>query len=137
MTEPQSNTVSPDRMWRTNPATKLMDYIRIVPQPGAIALFDDNRQIARIDFGRVVRLVTFKRDLITTDVIVLAMIDENGDGILVHEEMPGFQDLFEVLSSAFAGIKRDWYMQVMTPAFATNSLTIWERTPDQPSKAGK
>ena len=111
--------------WKMNPATKCLDQVTLHVSAGAMELRHGGEILARVDFANTAKIVTFKRDLFTTDVICVVFVDRAGNGVIVHEEMPGFGDPLDALPAEFAGIDREWYAKVMQPPFATNETTLW------------
>jgi hypothetical protein len=77
-------------------------------------------EVAGFFWDRVQRIVTYKDDLMTTDLICLEF--EVGDGLvyLAHEEAPGFEHLCIEMVRAIPTIDPNWIVTVMQPAFARN-----------------
>jgi len=84
--------------------------------------------LTKVDWDNVLRIVTYKIDLITTDRICLGW-EEIKDGPLVetHEEMVGFKLLCESMTQKFKSIQETWFMDVAHPAFETNLTTLWSK----------
>ena len=82
----------------------------------------------RIRWRDVVRVAAYKRDLITTDELILSfeIVDDPGMVHEVSEEWTGFEELRAALEKAL-GIGSGWYQDVIRPAFATNHRIIFER----------
>jgi hypothetical protein len=114
-----------DRAWKLNPATRLMDFIAIRLVSAGFQLLDQDRVVETVDVQHVTRLIAYKLDLLTSDCICLRIERRNEDEVTVHEEMPGFSELFTVLAVSFPGLDREWYFKVMSPAFRRNETTIW------------
>ena len=53
-------------------------------------------------------------------------LDDSWTPVQISEEWSGFADLFEPLSLAFPSIPRDWYTEVMDPAFRENRRVLYE-----------
>lgn len=102
-----------------------MDFISIRPADAGLELLQDEHVVDAVNVGRVTRLAAFKRDLVTSDCVCLRFDRSDGDSITIHEEMPGFVELFPLLSAWFAGLDPNWYALVMLPAFRANEMTIW------------
>ncbi|GMG86374.1 hypothetical protein MNKW57_06950 [Biformimicrobium ophioploci] len=85
-----------------------------------IRFLQDNSTIGKFQWDECSKIVTYKDDLLTTDLICLEFELSNGTVYLAHEEQPGFEDLISALSTAFPGIDGNWYVEVMTPAFERN-----------------
>lgn len=79
----------------------------------------------QIAWPDICRIVAYKRDIMTTDLLCLA-IEGAGTVLELHEEMPGYAEAEAALTSRFAlGI--EWKLRVMFPAFAPNAETIFCR----------
>jgi len=92
--------------------------------PGGFGL-DQNGQTVAVKWRDIVRIAAFKRDLITVDMICLAV--ETGDfAIELNDGMPGFDTLLPALDSAL-GIDPSWQLRVMFPAFEANMEMIFDR----------
>jgi hypothetical protein len=103
--------------------------VRVVEGGLDLVFSAEQHVVSSIRWADVSRVQTYKRDLVTTDCILLQF--EFTDGrppVHVSEEWAGFADLFEPLSQAFPSISPDWYMEVMSPAFATNNRVLYDGT---------
>ncbi len=115
-----------DRAWMLNPATRLMDFVSIRLTDVGFHLLNEDRIVEVVDVRCVTQLVAFKRDLLTSDCICLRLERANADPVIVHEEMPGFTELFSLLTASFSGLDPNWYSRVMLPAFRANETMIWQ-----------
>ena len=87
----------------------------------------DQSVVAFVRWSDVRRIQTYKLDLVTTDCICLLFeLDGAKVPVQISEEWSGFADLFEPLSLAFPSIPRDWYTEVMDPAFRENRRVLYE-----------
>jgi hypothetical protein len=81
----------------------------------------------------VTTVKTFKRDYFAVDCICLAF--ETPDGwIEVNEDMKPFGPFLDAVECYLPGFPRqkDWWRQVMLPAFASNERELWKRNkPEQ------
>jgi hypothetical protein len=85
------------------------------------------RVLAEVRWSEVSRIETYKLDLVTTDCICLSFEFRDGrPPVQISEEWAGFADLFQPMSLAFPSILRDWYFEVMLPAFETNHRVLYE-----------
>jgi hypothetical protein len=76
----------------------------------------------------VTKVKTFKRDQYTVDCICLAF--ETPDGWFeVNEDMKPFGPFLHAVERSLPGFppQKDWWREVMLPAFATNERELWER----------
>jgi hypothetical protein len=110
---------------------------------GAIHLLSDGFRVDRSGHIETVKwcdireIVAFKRDILTYDVICVGFCladreydlakDERLDGVEIHEEMTGFMDLVQDMQRKFPAIPKNWYIEIMTPAFETIWTTLWKR----------
>jgi hypothetical protein len=85
----------------------------------------ENKYFAWTDINEI---VTFKRDLGTTDLICLGFKTGEDTFIEVHEEMLGFKILCESMLNEFKEISDSWYFDVAHPAFETNLKTLWTKS---------
>jgi hypothetical protein len=76
--------------------------------------------------------VAYKKDCLTVDQIRLEFVtNEDGrEGILVTEEMEGWEALIDALPTYLPGAldKSDWWKRVALPPFATNWTTLYTRS---------
>jgi hypothetical protein len=85
--------------------------------------------VASVRWSNVLRVHTYKVDLVTTDCICLLFEFKDGTApVQVSEEWPGFAELFGPLCTAFPSISPEWYAEVMTPAFETKHRVLYEAT---------
>jgi hypothetical protein len=85
------------------------------------------RLLAGVRWPDVVRIQTFKLDLLTTDCIhLLFEFRDDRAPVRISEEWTGFAELFEPLAAAFPSIPPGWYMEVMTPAFETRRRVLYD-----------
>ena len=82
-----------------------------------------------IRWDQVDRITTFKLDLLTTDCICLLFEGRfDVSPYQIHEEMVGYDQIFEPLRDAFPSISDSWYFDVMTPAFETKETILFDRS---------
>ena len=101
----------------------------IVATDHDFAILRGGRPVASARWDDVVRLRAYKRDGFTTDLVCLNVELQSGTTLLVHEEMPGWEDVIEAAERALPGMKefRSWFPEVVKPAFARNEQVIFER----------
>lgn len=80
-----------------------------------------------ISWDEVTRIFTFKRDLMTVDLMCLAFETSSG-AVEIDEDMAGYREVEADMERRLA-IKPDWKLRVMFPAFAPNLEAIFERIP--------
>ena len=109
------------------PAAKRGPIIKVVADGFDIVSPQDQSILARVRWPEVVKVETYKLDLITTDCICLLFERRDGAApVEVSEELMGFAGLFGPLLSAFPSISEDWYAEVMKPAFERNQRVLYE-----------
>jgi hypothetical protein len=73
--------------------------------------------------------IAFKRDEFVVDCICLLFAREDGTGVEADEEMEGWREFTEVLPTYLLGCRpwEEWFMKVVSPAFAPNPTEIFSR----------
>lgn len=69
----------------------------------------------------------YKRDLYTTDLVCLDIFCVDGQGIRLHEELPGWFQFIRKLPEHFPSVKPGWEIALTFPAFETNLTLIYEK----------
>lgn len=93
----------------------------------AIVITQNDRKTV-IAWSSIKRLVAYKIDEVTTDLICMAI--ETTDGkFAIHEEMIGWRTFIEAIDRRLPGATpwEEWWMTTAFPAFAMNPTTIFER----------
>jgi hypothetical protein len=88
--------------------------------------------IARVLWSEISRIIGFKRDCYTVDLICLGVETIRGTTIEINEEISGWSDLLEALSKYLPGFLKyeEWFESVAFPAFKTNARTLFHRASD-------
>ena len=97
--------------------------------------FSDGTELAsEVEWGKVSRVVAYKRDAMTHDVIALGFL---GTGIDVNEDMEGWDELLKKLPDYLPGCQpfEQWFQTVAFPAFAMNPTDIYRREETAPDGA--
>ena len=83
-----------------------------------------------VDWGRVVLVSGYKRDLITIDQICLEVEFEDGARVGYHEDMPEWEELLERLPGLLPDFpaREEWYRDVVLPPFETCETLLWRRS---------
>jgi len=68
----------------------------------------------------------YKRDLITIDRIEMEIVIE-GRSITISEDLPGWYQFVLKTKEKYSSIPKDWDIEIIQPAFATNFTTIYDR----------
>jgi hypothetical protein len=87
---------------------------------------DGSEHVLEVGWGEVSRVVAYKRDAMTHDVIALGFL---GTGIDVNEDMEGWDELLKKLPEYLPGCQpfEQWFQAVAFPAFAMNPTDIYRR----------
>lgn len=92
------------------------------------AVVEDGKTAFRVDWSCVERIIAYKEDLWSTDLICLGFyIDGNLDRCYhVREEAEGWSDLLTAVAKRFE-VELEWHLEVAQPPFARCERTIWSR----------
>ena len=88
---------------------------------------DGREESYEVRWSDIRAITTFKRDLLTTDLICLRFRISNDEWIELHEEMTGFHEMAGLMQDHFI-IPEGWQDDVMLPPFAVNHRVLWSRT---------
>ena len=85
--------------------------------------------VVNVPWATVKRATAYKRDLYTTDAIMLALeLDSPGRAVVeLSEEWQGFAELFGGMERAL-GVSADWYLEIMQPAFEPTPRLVYDRS---------
>lgn len=122
-------------LWKqepTNVETRLADHIAKVGRidPTEYSLFiSRGEENFEVPWRSIVRLLAFKRDLLTTDLICMAIEMEEGRALEINEEMIGWQRTMDQLIERLPGATpwAEWWPKTAFPAFATNPTIVYNR----------
>jgi hypothetical protein len=93
------------------------------------ASFYQGESERQLTWQEVQRVLAFKRDELTTDLVCLSFISGGSASVEVNEEMEGWDDLLGALPVALPGAMSsdEIYSSVMAPAFVTKETVVFER----------
>jgi|GEM_PF-2430653 len=122
-------------LWKREPASVEARLVERVVAVGRIEPTEQFLSITQrgdcieVSWQSIVRLLAFKRDLLTTDLICMAIETEDGAYVEINEEMIGWQRTMTHLSEHLpAAIPwADWWPATAFPAFATNPTVVYNR----------
>lgn len=82
-----------------------------------------------IDWRSIRRVVAYKRDLLTHDLLCLALELDSEEVIELDESMTGWSHLLDALPARLPGAisSADWYRRVVFPAFAESGVEVFAR----------
>jgi len=84
--------------------------------------------LASVRWRDVRKIITYKYDLFSTDEICVGFFtDEDADTWLeISEEWKGFLEAVEMMERWFPSIPRNWFNEVMVPAFERKETVLYE-----------
>ncbi len=105
--------------------------IRVQHSDGGFSAVWRDEHVEQQKWSEVERIITYKVDCFTYDMIWLAFERRGHDeAIQIPEEAEGFADLMAAVGKTFPEIYPEWYFTVMQPAFAENFTVLYERKPE-------
>ena len=104
----------------------------VTDSEGFVVNVSDGKTLS-VRWSDVVAVLAYKRDLLTTDEVILAFRQQPDPEVVleISEEWPGFQDLFEPLSNAL-GIGDAWYLETTRKPFDTDFRILFDRRKSLP-----
>ena len=114
--------------------SRLRALFRRAPSPPTLettavgfVLRDAAGEAVDVEWARVRRVVACKRDLLTTDCIVL-LVELTSPALVVEvsEAWSGFGDVLGGMEATL-GVSPAWYLEIMTPAFEPTPRLLYER----------
>ena len=94
-----------------------------------------NQPPLEISWREITRIVAYKRDLLTTDLVCFDIETEQANNLrtfTIHEEAEGFDLLDAEFGRVLTGYNSIWRNKVILPPFAPNRTTIYESTTNPP-----
>ncbi|MET0250997.1 MAG: hypothetical protein ABW203_02360 [Novosphingobium sp.] len=80
---------------------------------------------ASVGWAQIERIVAYKRDLFTYDLLCL-LIQTTAGIVEIHEDMEGYATVEAAMADALQ-LGSEWKLAVLFPAFAGNPTTIFAR----------
>ena len=79
------------------------------------------------EFSNVRSVICYKRDLFAVDLICTDFVLKEGNPVLLHEEMNGWEELMKSLTTRLPGSMpfEQWWSKVAFPAFEVKLLEIY------------
>jgi hypothetical protein len=90
-----------------------------------IIIAKNDRESSRVRLDEIVRITTYKKDLVTYDPVYLCFLDKNDYEIEVWEGMDGFDSFIRDELSRYFDVEPDWFISVNRGAFTENKRVIW------------
>jgi hypothetical protein len=101
---------------------------RLMATDTEVQLFADDREIWRFRWDEVTRIVAYKRDLWTVDLICLDFFVASRQlTYQADEEMHGFRDMSDRMRLLFPSVGESWWPEVAFPAFVTNEKVLYDK----------
>lgn len=118
---PPANTITFDE------AEKALRLKKLQEELGAFTFSEEGftYQTLTIRWADITRILSYKRDLGTVDLVCLQLSWPGGD-LLFDEEMPGWYQFVDHLNAALPVLEK-WEEKVMFPAFATNETVVYQK----------
>lgn len=79
-----------------------------------------------IAWDDITQLNVYKTDLMTTDRIDMEIV-YGGKSFIINEEIPGWYQFIIKTKEIFPSIPKEWDVDIIWPAFATNYKTIYKK----------
>jgi hypothetical protein len=89
--------------------------------------FKNSNAIFEMRWQDIQRVVAYKRDLITTDLICLELESGAGQRTLIHEEVIGFWEVVNEMEKRLGVFPENWRERIMKPPFQSNLLILHEK----------
>jgi len=119
------NLLVPKGRDRTDGIPSWIDFDR-----AGFTLHSGEANAASINWLDVRRIVAFKRDLGTSDIVCLEFLLPTGT-FEVNDDVGGFWDLAQRIKDVFPDSDQEWEVRVVKPAFAENRSVIYQRDDGQ------
>jgi len=102
---------------------------RIVLREDGFDLFRNDRRKGGLWWRDVSKIVAFKDDLLTYDLVCLEFfLQSKGQVFEVNDDVEGFWAMVERIKEVFPHSNQTWEASVLKPAFARNVTVIYERS---------
>lgn len=89
--------------------------------------FENREGSKSFKFSNVRSVICYKKDLFAVDLICTDFVLKEGNPVLLHEEMNGWEELMKSLPTRLPGSVpfEEWWSKVVFPAFEVNLLEIY------------
>ena len=104
-------------------------HVRIAADEAGIKVDSGGGWSSVIPWGQITRIVAFKRDVYSHDLICM-LIETTGNSVMeLNESMPGWTELVNELEIRLPSAKphTDWFTEVAFPAFALSPTDVFVR----------
>ena len=104
------------------------EELRLIITDVGVRLLKRDNEVWAFRWEDVTRVETYKRDLLSVDMICLDFSVEAQQFVYpTHDEMDGFDTLCRELARYFPSVPEDWWSDVAFPAFATNHRVLYQK----------
>jgi hypothetical protein len=95
-----------------------------------IAPCDNVCRTERMSWREIRFAYAYKQDCYAVDQIRLELLDDQGQGLMITEEMRGWHGLVQLLPEKLPGCQRfeNWFSVVAFPAFEQKMTLLYERS---------
>jgi hypothetical protein len=101
---------------------------RAVLREDGFDLYEGENYKGGVIWAEVEKIVAFKRDMVTFDLVCLGFIIPGKKEIFeINDDLRGYQDIVKRIKESFPDSRQDWESAVVRPAFARNTTTIYQR----------
>lgn len=101
------------------------EYDRLLLEDGGFSYWKGGVEHFAVRWADVRSIAAFKRDFGTWDLICLVLESDGNQYVEIREHMINFMCVCERMRAEFPAIPEDWYLKVMSPAFAENRQVLW------------
>lgn len=103
------------------------DKWSLVCNDGRLELLKNNRKVTVVELSDIVRITSYKKDLITFDPVCLHFLDKHGISLEIREDMDGFKKFINEQLNNYFDVESGWLLLVNKGSFTENDRVIWER----------
>lgn len=95
---------------------------------GGFDLRADTSTVGDVKWNEVQKILAFKRDMVTTDLVCLEFqLVGKDEAFEVNDDVGEFWDLVKRVKDVFPDSDQEWEEQVVKPAFSRNATVIYSR----------
>lgn len=99
---------------------------RIASNQHGVRFINDGVEFQAFSWDRVRRIVAYKKDILTTDLVCIEFELDGSEAYVAHEELAGFEQLADNMRAAFPNIDPHWFFKVMRPAFERSFMILFD-----------
>ena len=103
------------------------DKWMIILDESVIRVTKNSREIDSLDLSKVYKIVGFKKDLITIDLLCVSFEYDADKHFTINEDMENFIDVIGRVDKLLGGFKNSWREELLKDTFIENSICLWEK----------